>query len=151
MTDAECPGDSRPLPSGRDHTVNSMKEWRKFVKELKEKWRELWRDRIDDRVRAEGIADKDYSVLFVERGLIILATRDYKPLNFREIVEEYMTSEDYNAVSPSPSVGGWGKFVRDVLGRQNRYTRRRRPKPAKPSLPEDRQLKKGGRGWIHRF
>ena len=131
--------------------MESMKEWREFVKDLKDAWRLLWRDRIDDRVRAEGIADKDYSMLFVERGLVILATRDYKPPNFREIVEQYMFSEEYNAVSPSPSVGGWGKFGRNVLSKQRRYTRRRRPEPAKPILPEDRHLKKGGRGWIHRF
>ena len=62
----------------------------------------LWRDRIDDRVRAEGIADKDYSMLFVEGGLVVVATRDYKPLNFREIMENYMLSEEYSAVSPVP-------------------------------------------------
>ena len=126
-------------------------EMKDLIRVLKESWRMLWRDRIDDRVRAEGIADKEYSLLFVERGLVILATRDYKPLNFREIVQHYISSEDHNAISPSATVGGWGKFCRDVLSKQKRYARRRRSEPEKPSLPEDRQLKKGGRGWIHRF
>jgi len=129
--------------------VDSIEEWKNLVKDLKETWAILWRDRIEDRVRAEGIADKDYSKLFVERGLVILATRDYKPLNFKEIVQHYMTEDLYNSVSPSPSVGGWGKFVRDVLSRQKRYTRRGRFAPEKPRLPKNRQRKKGGRGWLH--
>jgi len=129
--------------------VESMEEWRQFVKELKDTWRMLWRDRIDDRVRAEGIADKDYSKLFVEKGLIVLATRDYKPLNLSEIIEQHMTSEVYNAVSPSPSIGGWRKFVRDVLSKQ-KINARRGPVPTKAVVSGNQQLKKGGRGWIHR-
>jgi len=129
--------------------VNSIEEWKNLVKDLKETWAMLWRDRIEDRVRAEGIADKDYSKLFVERGLVILATRNYKPLNFKDIVQHYMTEDLYNSVSPSPSVGGWGKFVRDVLSRQKRYTGRGRFAPEKTRLPKNRQRKKGGRGWLH--
>lgn len=130
----------------------SIEEWKNLVKELKESWVMLWRDRIEDRVRAEGIADKDYSKLFVEKGLIVLATRDYKPLNFKEIVQKYMTEDLYNSVSPSPSIGGWGKFAREVLNKQKSYARSARAQqsaPEKPLLPENRQLKKGGRGWLH--
>lgn len=141
--------DPHPLPSGRDRKVDTIEEWKNLVKELKETWAMLWRDRIEDRVRAEGIADKDYSKLFVERGLVIQATRDYTPLNFKEIVQQYMTEDLYNSVSPSPFVGGWGKFVRNVLSKQTRYTRRGRFTPEKPRLPENRQRKKGGRGWLH--
>jgi hypothetical protein len=129
--------------------VDNFEEWREFVKELKDTWRTLWRDRIDDHLRAEGIADKDYSKLFVEKGLIVVATRDYKPLNLGEIIEQYMTSEIYNAVSPSPSVGGWRKFVRDAISKQKSDVRRR-PTPMKAVASGNQQLKKGGRGWIHR-
>ena len=129
--------------------MESFEEWRQLVKELKDTWRTLWRDRIDDHLRAEGIADKDYSKLFVEKGLIVLATRDYKPLNLSEIIGQYMTSEAYNAVSPSPSVGGWRKFVRDAFSK-GKSDLRRRPAPMKTVASGNQQLKKGGRGWIHR-
>jgi hypothetical protein len=130
--------------------VDSFEEWRQLVKELKDEWRTLWRERIDDHVRAEGIADKDYSKIFVEKGLVILATRDYKPLNFSEIVEQYITMEAYKAVSPSPSVGGWRKFVREYISTQ-RGNARKKPEPVKAVASGNLQLKKGGRGWIHRM
>ena len=138
--------DSRPLPSGRDYVVETsgLKE---FVDELRAQWKLLWRNRIDDRVRAEGIADQEYSRLFVERGTVIVATRDYKPPDFIEILQKHMSSEGEKMVPPDPTVGGWGKFGRNVLNRQKRFIRRR----ASPELEhkKDQQLKKGGRGWLH--
>lgn len=115
-----------------------------FIDELKKEWRVLWRDRIDDRVRAEGIANEDYPRLDVERGLVIVATRDYKPPDFVEILQRH------NLAPPSPSVGGWGKFIRDVLSKQKRITKRRRQAPLEPDRKEKQQRKKGGRGWLHR-
>ena len=57
------------------------------VDDVRAEWRLLWRNRIDDKVRAEGIANRDYSLLFVDRGTVIVATKDFKPLNFKEILE----------------------------------------------------------------
>ncbi len=37
------------------------------VEEVKEEWRLLWRGRIDDKVRAEGVADRSFPLLAVER------------------------------------------------------------------------------------
>ena len=54
---------------------------KEIVKELKEQWRKLWQERIDDQVRAEGIFEIH---VIADVGRIIL---------------------------PSPYVGGWGKFV----------------------------------------
>jgi len=124
--------------------------WEEFVHELKKEWRTLWRDRIDDKMRAEGIADKEYSLLFVERGLVVLATRDFKPLDFFEILQKHTRPEvSDDMVPPSPSVGGWGKFIRNVLSKQERLTRRGRPVPSGLERKETQQLKKGGRGWLH--
>lgn len=124
--------------------------WKEFADELKKQWRTLWRSRIDDRVRAEGIADKDYSLLFVERGLVVVATRSYKPLDFVEILQRHMPPEVYDhVVPPSPSVGGWGKFVRHFMSKQKRFTRRGRPIPSEPKRKKKQQCKKGGRGWLH--
>jgi hypothetical protein len=36
----------------------------------------LWKERFDDKVRAEGVANRDYSSLFVEKGTVIFATRN---------------------------------------------------------------------------
>lgn len=138
--------DSRPLPSGRDCIVETsgLKE---FVDELRGEWKLLWRDRIDDRVRAEGIADREYSKLYVERGTVIVATRDYKPPDFVEILKQHISSDAEKLVPPNPAVGGWGKFMRNVLRKQRGPTRRRAPR--EPDRREGQQLKKGGRGWLH--
>lgn len=124
-------------------------EWKAFLDELKTLWKRLWLDRIDDRVRAEGIAREDYSSLFVDRGTVIIATRDFKPLDFVEILERHKPSEVPNAVPPIPAVGGWRKFIRDFVSEQRRFTKRGRPLPSKPERNENQQRKKGGRGWLH--
>jgi len=120
---------------------------KEFVDELRVQWKLLWRDRIDDKVKAEGIANQDYSKLFVERGTVIIATRDYKPPDFVEILQQHISSDAERMVPPNPAVGGWGKFVRTVLNKQKGLTRR--PAPPKPEQKKDQQLKKGGRGWLH--
>ena len=124
-------------------------EWKELVEELKRQWGTLWRERIDDKVRAEGIANKDYEKLFVERGLVVVATRDFKPLNFAEVLEKHKRPDMVSGVPPNPSVGGWGKFVRNVLSKEKRLTRRVRPAPPEPKRDEKQQRKKGGRGWLH--
>ena len=138
--------DSRPLPSGRDCIVETL-ELKEFVDELRGEWKLLWRDRIDDRVRAEGIADREYSKLFVERGTVIVATRDYTPPDFVEILKQHISSDAERLVPPNPAVGCWGKFVRSVLRKKRGLTRR--PAPPKPDRKKGQQPKKGGRGWLH--
>jgi len=120
---------------------------KEFVDELRVQWKLLWHDRIDDKVRAEGIANQDYSKLFVERGTVIIATRDYKPPDFVEILRQHELSDTDKLVPPNPAVGGWGKFMRSVLSKQKNLTRRLAPKEL--DRKKDQQLKKGGRGWLH--
>jgi hypothetical protein len=120
---------------------------KEFVEELRVQWKLLWRNRIDDRIRAEGIANQDYSKLFVDRGTIIIATRDYKPPDFVEILQQYLPSDAEKLVPPNPAIGGWGKFIKSVMSKQKGLTRR--PPPPKPERKKDQQLKKGGRGWLH--
>lgn len=119
-----------------------------IVEELKGQWKMLWLERFDDKVRAEGIAEKDYSALFVEKGTVIFATRDFKPLNFREILEHHKL-QDAVRVQPSPSEGGWGKFVRTAITGGKRNWRARRLRPDADRGKEKQQLRKGGRGWLH--
>ena len=124
--------------------TNELKE---FVDELRTDWKDLWLNRLDDKVRAEGIAKQDYSKLFVERGTVIMATRDFKPLAFFDIVQEYLEFDAEKAVPPNSTIGGWGKFIRNNMRKKEKSARRF--SPPKPTRKKGQQQKKGGRGWLH--
>ena len=119
------------------------------VEEVKAQWKLLWQERIDDRLRAEGVADRSFSLLAVERGTVIMATRDFKALNLKEILSSYNVFDVNRVVSPHPSEGGWTKFAKTVLNKQSRVQKFRAE-----ALPDHKernwQLKKGGRGWLHK-
>jgi hypothetical protein len=119
-----------------------------MVEELKVEWKKLWQERLDDKVRAEGIAAGDYSKLFVDKGLIIHATRNFKALSFKEILEQHQVENAEQFVPPSPQVGGWGKFVKTNIT-SNKTRRHSRAEMYCEPLKEKQQLKKGGRGWLH--
>jgi len=132
--------------------VKTFEEKKQFVEELKKQWKTLWQERIDDKVRAEGISDKDYSQLFVERGTVIMATRKFKAPDFYAILQQHLSSDSNNlsnVLPPNPTVGGWRKFVRNVLSQQQHLIRRRRSAPTELVKKASQQLKKGGRGWLH--
>jgi hypothetical protein len=145
--------ESTPLLSGRENIAGAV-EWKGFVEELKRQWKLLWRERIDDKVRAEGIAKDSFELLFVDRGTVIVATRRYKQLDFKEILDEYGAPYEVKVkqIVPSPYVGGWRKFGREIVASQRRTSSRKarwlldaEDKGKKQGL----QLKKGGRGWLH--
>jgi len=118
------------------------------IEALRADWKKLWQERVDDRVRAEGIAITDYSSLFVEQGTIIHATRDFKVLNFKDILEKHKVENAERFIQPSPQIGGWNKFVKTEITSQNRIRNSR----ARSYLEEKKvvqQPKKGGRGWLH--
>ena len=120
---------------------------KEIVDELKVEWKKLWRERVDDKVRAEGIAVNDYSSLFIDKGTIIHATRDFKALNFTEILEQYeINAERY--IPPNPRVGGWTKFVKNNITNQ-RPERKKLAELYSEEKKKKRQLKKNGRGWLH--
>ena len=119
------------------------------VEELKAEWKRLWRERIDDKVRAEGIANNDFSMLFVDKGTVIFATRNFKMLNFREILEFHKVVDIDRIIPPSPQVGGWGKFIRTVIANKNSSDRVRQTRQYLESKKQKQQLKKCGRGWLH--
>jgi len=126
-------------------------EWRETVGNLRKQWNKMWRERIDDKVRAEGIANQMFPKLFVEQGSVILATRDYRPPDFEEILEKNRPEEmKIQGLPPHPLQGGYGKFIREVICSQKRYGledkhRRIQQLEEKKSQP----LKQGGRGWLH--
>lgn len=117
--------------------------------DVKAEWKQLWRCRFDDKVRAEGVADRAFSLLFVERGTVIVATRDFKPVDLKEILSAHKFENSDRLVGPHPSVGGWAKFSRAVLNRQRRF-RSTLNSAADAGRAKDLQLKQGGRGWLHK-
>lgn len=120
------------------------------VEKIKDQWRSLWRNRIDDKVRAEGIADKDFSLLFVDRGTVIVATKDFKPLNLKEIFREHGLKNLEKFRSPPSSEGGYRKFGKTVLNKQSRARKWKATQSNRQGKRGKRQQKKnGGRGWLH--
>lgn len=121
-----------------------------LVDECREEWRTLWRERIDDRVKAEGMANRDFSKLFVERGTVIIAPRAFKPLDLKEILRSHGVGDAQRFVSPHPSIGGWGKFSRTMLNKQSRARAWKDSESTRSRSCENKlQRKKGGRGWLH--
>ena len=121
-------------------------EVKEFVDELRTEWKDLWQSRVDDKIRAEGIAKHDYSKLFVEQGTVIMATRDFKPIEFHDIVESHLGCETSKAGAPNPTVGGWGKFIKTNIQTQKKGPVKREA-PAKPKPAKGQHQKRGGRGW----
>ena len=122
---------------------------KELVEELKVYWKRLWQERVDDKVRAEGIAAAEYAKLFVDKGTIIHATRDYKALSFKEILEQHEVENPDRFVPPPVQVGGWAKFVK-VNITSHMKPRSRRALLYCEEKKEKQQPKKGGRGWLHK-
>ena len=128
-------------------------EWRETVGDLRKQWRRMWRERIDDEVRAEGIANQGFPKLFVEQGCVIIATRAYRPPDFEEVLEKNRPEEmKGQGLPPHPLQGGYGKFIREVIYNQKRYDLGDRHQRVKQREKEKKSqpLKHGGRGWLHR-
>ena len=136
------------LLSGRD-CVTEVLEEKNVVEVLKAEWKRLWRERFDDRVRAEGVAKDDYDELFVERGTVILATRNFKLLSFRDVLEKHGVVDVNRFIAPDVYVGGWGKFVRaNIVGQKGgKPVKRAASYVAEAKVKQ--HLRKGGRGWVH--
>jgi len=121
---------------------------KEIVNELRVQWKQLWQERLEDKVKAEGIANTDYSKLFVEKGTIIHATRDFKPLNFKEIIEKNKIENPELYVQPSPHVGGWGKFIKTEITIKKIH-RHNRADVYRQEKKKVLQSKKSRRGWLH--
>lgn len=122
---------------------------KELVEEIKVQWRSLWRERVDDKVRAEGIASDNYSKLFVEKGTIVHATRNFRALSFKEILEQNQVENSERFVPPSPHVGGWTKFIKININVNNSQRHKHALLYEEPQK-EKQQPKKGGRGWLHK-
>ncbi len=139
---------SYPHPPRRDF-VAMIPPQKELVDELKIEWKRLWHERLDDKVRAEGIAIDDYSTLFIDKGTIIHATRDFKALNFKDILDQYQVENAERYIPPDPRVGGWAKFVKETLPPKSSRTSSRATRLQYEEKKDKLQNKKSGRGWLH--
>jgi len=123
-----------------------IKAQKELVEKLKVEWKLLWSERFNDKERAEGISVSDYASLYVERGTIIHATRDFKALNFKEILEQHIVEDSDRFVQPNVDVGGWNKFVKTKITSREPQ-RNKRTLAYVPKKRQGQQPKKGVRGW----
>ncbi len=135
-----------PQAFADDSLEDRVKAQKELVEKLKVQWKLLWSERFNDKVRAEDVSVGDYAYLRVERGTIIHATRDFKALSFKEILEQHLVEDRF--VQPDVHVGGWNKFVKTKIT-NCRPQRNERTLPYIPKKQIVQQSKKGGRGWLH--
>ena len=108
--------DAKPTPKPeKDQSKNE--EQKKLVETLKTEWKQMWNQRFDDKVKAEGVSVTDYNTIKVEQGTIIQATKDFKALNFREILDEHLVENPDRYIEPSNSLGGWNKFIKTNISK----------------------------------
>jgi len=126
---------------------NKREAQKQRVAELKVEWKQMWLERFNDKVKAEGVTIKEYNSLQVNRGTVIHATRDFKALSFHDIVKKNLEEDSDLSFEPNTEDGGWNKFIRTKISRlqpkgqmQAAFT---------PAKNKGQQTKKGGRGWLH--
>jgi hypothetical protein len=135
--------------SGEDHKAR-VEAQKRLIEELKAQWKLLWRERFDDRVRAEGVSVNDYAILDVEKGTIIHATKDFKILNLKQLLEKHKVENPDRYVQPDVHVGGWNKFIKtEINGKVKKGSRAAAYVADKgPAKKGDSQQSKK-RGWLH--
>ncbi len=139
--------DNSPQANVDGSLESKIKAQKELAEKLKAQWKLLWGERFDDKIRAEGVSINDYTFLRVERGTIIHATRDFKALSFREILEQHMVENPDRFLQPDVNVGGWSKFVKTKI--TNSRQRSERTLLISSKKQTIGQAKKGGRGWLH--
>ncbi len=117
------------------------------IEEIQVQWHNLWRDKLDDRFRAEAIASDNYSRLFIEKGTVVHATRQFRALSFKDILDQNQIKNAQRSALINPQTGGWTKFIKTSI-RKNR-PERHALSYVEPER-EKQQLKKAGRGWLHK-
>ncbi len=127
---------------------SAYKKQKQFVMQLRSEWNSLWSEQFDDKIKAEGISARDYNQLRVDKGTVIHATRDFKALSFKEILEEQMDENPDQFMNQNESIGGLNKFIKTHI--VHRSTKRSDAGFTDSEKNEVQQRKKGGRGWLHR-
>jgi hypothetical protein len=132
-----------------DKTFQSdFKTQKLFVDSLKTEWKQMWNERLDDKPKAEGVSMDNYKNLGVERGTIIHATRDFKVLNFSDILQQHKIKQPQRYLQPNPSMGGWSKFIKKEITsplNDNKLTAKQNTTKKK-----NHQQQSKSSGWLHK-
>jgi hypothetical protein len=147
----DVPDDSGKDFTAEDHKVRAETQ-KQLIDQLKTQWKLLWSQRYDDRVRAEGVSVNDYAILDIERGTIIHATKDFKILSLKQILEKYNIENAERHIPPDVNIGGWNKFIQtEIKGKAiPRGSRAAAFKADESATKKKQQAKKSGRGWLHK-
>jgi hypothetical protein len=125
------------------------KAQKKVVDELKVQWKLMWSECYNDKCKAEGVSVANYSALKVEQGTIIKATKDFKALDFKDILKQHQIDQSDRYIQPNPSIGGWNKFMKTKIATpSDQAAKTKTPlEPLDKKVPK--QQKNGGRGWLN--
>jgi hypothetical protein len=116
---------------------------------VKLQWKQLWAKRLVDKRRAEGIASESYSELFIDKGTVIHATRNCKPISLGEILKQHKLPVPSN-LQVCPEEGGYGVFIKkNFQPKKNQAKQSDYDSPNNPK--KNKQLKKKGNGWLHKI
>ena len=132
--------------SEKDHKAR-VEAQKQLIEELKKQWKLMWSERFDDRVRAEGVSINDYAILDVEKGTIIHATKDFKILTLKQILEKHKIEKPQLYIQPDVNVGGWNKFIKTEIISKTKKGSRLACMAEKCPPKKNQQSKK--RGWLH--
>ena len=115
--------------------------------ELKKEWIQLWSTKYDDKNKGEGVSTNKHHRLYVDKGQVIYATRDYSQLDFNEILEKNLGKEYAEKTSPPPEIGGYRKFAKKT------FPSKKKPDREKPKIKIDlsQHQRKSGRGWLNQI
>jgi hypothetical protein len=127
-------------PSQEKHSQQAL------VEEIRIQWKQMWNEHFNDKVKAEGVSTNDYPTLLIGQGTIINATRDFKALNFKDILRQQKV-ENPDRYQPDKYIGGWNKFIKNSIAAKT--GKAKNPSKATPSKPSSKQTKKSGRGWLN--
>jgi hypothetical protein len=118
-----------------------QREQNTFLQKLNEEWKLLWRERFDDKSRAEGVAVRDYPLVLVERGCVVFAVRDAKTPSFSDVVNHWAAQGKVYA--PDPASGGWGEVYSEAREKGDSFYRhkfqREADQPSETTVKEGRE------------
>jgi hypothetical protein len=146
--DKPLPYPNKPPSSELETDVLTQKTDSELVSELKGQWKLMWKEHFNDKAKAEGISVDSYASLNVEKGTVIKASRDFKVMHLKEILEQHKIENPERFIPPDSNIGGWNKFIKTKIT-NNKSLKEKQDTIYTVAKSKGQHPKKGGRGWIH--
>ena len=90
----------------------------KINKQIRAEWTNLWNEKLEDKLSAEELANRDYHLLFIEKGTVLKATRSYRSPCLEEIIKMNENLLNIKLTGSFSEVVGWRQFSRNILSKQ---------------------------------